>query len=161
MSNDMLVKLYQLPERDVFERMAQIGVSIKRAMALDKDKILGFVRTHFPGSPGWANECERALYMDPISCHIAVKDKQVIGFACYNATAKGVFGPLGVAESERNQRVGEALVRSCMISMRELGYAYAIIGWTGAYKFYERAVGAVVIEGTPPETTVYKNLVSM
>jgi predicted N-acetyltransferase YhbS len=99
--------------------------------------------------------------MDPISCYIASKDKRIVGFACYNATAKGVFGPLGVAEEERGRGVGEALLRSCMISMREIGYAYAVIGWTDAVKFYEKAVGATVIENTPPETTIYQNLIHM
>ena len=34
--------------------------------------------------------------------------------------------------------------------MRAEGYAYAIIGWASSIDFYQRAVGAVVIEGSEP-----------
>jgi hypothetical protein len=32
----------------------------------------------------------------PISCFIAVYEKSIAGFACYDATCKDFFGPTGV-----------------------------------------------------------------
>ena len=34
--------------------------------------------------------------------------------------------------------------------MRAEGYAYAIIGWASSIEFYQKAVGATVIEGSEP-----------
>lgn len=156
---DMLVRLYNMPEIDN-SRAQKEGVAVKRAMALDKTKILTFVRENFEDE-GWVSECERAIFNDPISCYIAVKDEEVIGFACYDATAKGVFGPMGIKETARGKGIGEALLRACLHSMKEKGYAYAAIGWvTDAVEFYKKAVGAEVIEGSLPEKSVYKNLIS-
>lgn len=43
--------------------------------------------------------------------------------------------------------------------MREEGYAYAIIGWVDdAVGFYERAVNALVIEGSSPG--IYQQLIN-
>ncbi len=30
------------------------------------------------------------------------------------------------------------------------GYAYAVIGWAGPTEFYEKTVGATIIEGSEP-----------
>ena len=40
--------------------------------------------------------------------------------------------------------------------MREMGYAYAIIGGVGPAEFYEKAVGAKVIDGS--EISIYQHL---
>jgi predicted N-acetyltransferase YhbS len=79
-----------------------------------------------------------------------VKEGAVVGFACYDVTAKGLFGPLGVTESFRGRGIGKALLLKCLLSMREEGYAYAIISWVGAAEFYRRTVGAQVIEDSFP-----------
>ena len=156
---DMLVRLFEMPEINMDKRLADEGILIKRGMALDKTPILEFVKGNF--SVSWADECERALFNQPSSCYIAVRDKKVIGFACYDATARGFFGPTGVAEDERGKGVGKVLLGKCLVSMREKGYGYAIIGYvTDATGFYEKAVNAVIIEGAVPERSVYKNLIA-
>ena len=154
----MLVRLYDMPKAGN-DCLQKDGVTIKRALALDKSKILDFVRKNF--DEGWVYECERAIFNDPVSCYIAVKDEELIGFACYDATAKGVFGPTGIKESARGKGIGEALLHACLNSMREKGYAYAIIGWVSdTIQFYQKAAGAEVIQGSSPETSIYKNLIS-
>jgi len=158
---DMLVKLYDMPKIDMEEQMAGEGVLIKRAMALDKVRVMEFVDSQFNEyCAGWVSECERAIFNDPPSCYIAVKDGQIIGFACYDATALGYFGPTGVLPSEQGKGIGKALLVRCLESMKEKGYGYAIIGYVvDAVSFYEKALGAVVIEGSSPEKSVYSNLI--
>jgi len=156
---DMLVRLYDMPEDFDDSPLKKDGVAIKRALVLDRDTILDYVRSNFNDS--WVCECEYALFNDPISCYIAVKDKTIIGFACYDTTAKGVFGPMGVTEAFRGKGIGEALLRSCLNSMREKGYAYTVIAWvTDAIPFYKKTVNAEVIEGSSVMNSIYKNLIS-
>ena len=38
------------------------------------------------------------------------REKELIGFACYEATARNFFGPMAVLESERKKGVGRALL---------------------------------------------------
>lgn len=151
---DMLVKLYDLPpEIPGLERLKQEGIEIKRAMPLDKHKVVAYVKETF--YEGWASECDVTFSNKPVSCFIAVKEKQVIGFACYNATCLGFFGPTGVNESFRGLGIGTALLLHCLRSMWEEGYGYAVIGWVDdALEYYKKTVNATVIEDSFPG--VYK-----
>ena len=157
---DMLVRLYDMPRKDYSAEMAAQGIRIMRAFIGDKTKVLAFVKENF--GEGWMLECERAILQSPSTCYIAVKDKEVVGFACYDATAKNFFGPTGVKESLRGRKIGAALLHACMNSIREQGYAYAIIGWVDdARPFYEKEVGAVSIEGAEPKKSIYSTLIDM
>lgn len=143
---DMLVKLYPLPTCPGLEDSLRAkGVTIKKALAPDMSKIIAFTEEN--GHPGWADEIRVCFANQPVSCYIAVKDKQVIGFGCYEATARGFFGPTLVKASERRQGVGKALLLACLASLRELGYAYAFIGWPApeAIPFYQQATGGMMI----------------
>ncbi len=143
---DMLVKLYPLPAAPgLEEKLAARGVRIVKALSLDLSKVVAFTEEN--GHPGWADEIRASFANNPVSCYVAVKNKQVIGFACYEATARGFFGPTLVREDERRQGIGKALLLKCLFSMQEMGYAYAIIGWpdTKAIHFYEQACGGMMI----------------
>lgn len=143
--SDMLVRLYALPDRPT----VAADVQIKRVLPPDFGRVLAFVRERF--SDGWAHECTAALYQSPPACFIAVRGHTLLGFACYDATAKGMFGPVGVDEAARGLGIGGALTYRCMEAMREAGYAYAVIGWPdGKEAFYERTVGATVIPDSAP-----------
>ncbi|MDR1663846.1 MAG: GNAT family N-acetyltransferase [Clostridiales bacterium] len=154
---DLIAKLYELEKYD--REFKDDGVVIKRAHITDKQTILQFVKDNFTQS--WANECEYAMFNSPPSCFIAVKEKQVVGFACYDACAKGFFGPTGVMESERLKGIGTRLLMKSLYAMREMGYGYAIIGWTSdARAFYEKKVDAAAIIDSPPNKSIYKNMIS-
>jgi len=157
---DMLVKLYDMPKIDLDARMAEEGIVFKRALALDKDRVTKYVKSTFADiCAEWANECERAIFNNPPSCYIAVRDKEIVGFACYDATALGFFGPTGVSPSMQGKGVGKALLGKCLESMKEKGYAYAIIGYvTDAVSFYEKAVNATVIEDSGTDKSIFFNL---
>lgn len=155
---DMIVNLYTLQENNDEEELNKKGITIKRALMPDKHWILKFVRENFTSD--WEDECECALFNKPVSCYIAVKDGDLMGFACYDATAKDFFGPIGVKEEERHSGIGKVLLYKCMKSMKDDGYGYAIIGWAEeAIKFYEKSVGAVIIPNATPQNSVYRNLI--
>jgi N-acetylglutamate synthase-like GNAT family acetyltransferase len=146
---DMLVRLYSLPETtNLYGSIESKGVVLRRARAFEKHTVTEFIRTHF--SAKWISESEIALSRQPVSCFIATKDKKILGFACYETTARGFFGPTGVAEEARGLGLGKGLLFKCLESMRENGHAYAFIGGVGPREFYEKACGATVIEGSDP-----------
>jgi predicted N-acetyltransferase YhbS len=152
---DMLVKLYDLPDsRDIFSQLSASGISIRRAMAADRHKVVAFVRSEF--SEAWASETEVAFSRAPITCFIAARERELIGFANHDAACPNFFGPTGVQQSLRNKGVGKALLFACLEDMRAGGYAYAIIGGVGPAEFYAKAVGAIAIEGSAPG--IYRSL---
>ena len=157
MDADMLVKLYNLPDStEIYKKVAEQGVTIHRAMAIDRDKILNFVAENF--YPAWVNETTLALSSQPTTCYIAVKEGKVVGFACYDATAKDFFGPTGVTESLRGKGIGTALLYRTLEAMREDGYGYAIIGWVSeALEFYQKTCNAAIIPDSFPG--VYAHMV--
>ena len=107
-----------------------------------------FARTLF--SSKWVNEVEVALSRQPAACFIATKDKAIPGFACYDTTMRGFFGPTGVTESARGTGIGKALLFKSLEALRDIGYAYAFIGGVGPREFYEKACGAIEIPGSDP-----------
>lgn len=152
---DMLVKLYQLPPLEPeIAAMKEAGITIRRAIAPEKHFVTPWVGQAF--SAFWQSECEIAFAHVPITCWIAIENKQVIGFACYDTSSKGFFGPTGVDSLARGRGVGRALLLACLHAMHFDGYAYAIIGGVGPAEFYQKAVGAVIIEGS--EHAVYEGL---
>ena len=152
---DMLVKLYDLPGSQALrEQLAQAGVSLRRALAPEKHKVIAWVRDNF--SDYWASEADVGFSREPVSCFIAVKDGKIIGFACHDVTCRNFFGPTGVDPKARKGGVGTALLLACLEDMKQAGYGYAIIGGVGPADYYAKAVGAVPIEGS--DIGIYRGL---
>ena len=148
---DMLVRLYDLPESaTMYQRVAETGVTLRRARAFEKHTVAAFAKAHF--SEKWVSEVEVALSRQPITCFIATRDKQILGFACYDTTMRGFFGPTGVLESARGLGLGKALLFRSLEGLRDLGHAYAIIGGVGPREFYAKNCGAIEIPGSDPGT---------
>lgn len=149
---DMLVNLNRLPDPPKTD-----GVSLVRVQPPDRLRMLAFVEEHF--SQGWASECGLALSFLPCRCIAAVRAGEPVGFCCYDTTAKGFFGPIGIMEEERGRGIGAALLITALHAMREDGYGYAVIGWCDeAADFYRKAVGAVPIPESSPAQSVYREL---
>jgi len=87
---------------------------------------------------------------------VAVKDANIVGFACYDATALGFFGPIGVAESYRNKGTGRALMAACLLDMKLKGYGYAIVGSVKDTAYYKNEIGAVEIPNSFPGIYRYR-----
>ena len=142
---DMLVRLYALPDHD---KKLKEGYVVRRAAAYEKSVMLQWLSQHF--SLQWASEADVAFSRQPISCFIALFQERLVGFACYEATCRGYFGPGGVLEAHRGQGLGSRLLLECLRAMKEMGYAYAIIGGVGPKEFYVKAVGAIDIPDSTP-----------
>nr|MDD6335398.1 GNAT family N-acetyltransferase [bacterium] len=150
---DMLVKLYQLPPKAPFvEKLQKQGIAIRRPIGPENYAVIEWIANHFGG--GWAGEAENAFFRSPKGLFIAVEQvdghSKMVGFACYDATAKGFFGPTGVQQDKRGRGIGAALLLAALEAMREEGYGYAVIGGAGPVDFYQKVCGATVIEGSEP-----------
>lgn len=150
---DMLVRLYDLPDTTaLYSDIAAKGVTLRRARAFEKHTVAAFARANF--SEKWASEVEVALTRQPVSCFIATRDKQILGFACYETTQRGFFGPTGVVEDARGLGLGKALLMKALEGLRDIGYAYGVIGGVGPKEFYAKACGAIEIPGSDPGTYI-------
>lgn len=149
---DMLVKLYDLPdERAMTARLTQQGIVVRRAMVHEKHKVVAWVSGQFGASAsGWADECEVAFARSPVTCLIAVRQQRIVGFACYEVAARGMFGPIGVKDDCRVRGIGSVLLISALRNMHQFGYAYAVIGHVGAPEFFAKTVAAKEIAGSTP-----------
>ena len=145
---DLLVRLYDLPVFEAEEKVRQAGVTVRRALPPERLAILDWIGVHF--SSHWVSEAALALSQQPTTIYVAVKDAVLLGFACYDTSAKGFFGPTGVDEAARGQGIGEALLIATLKGMREAGYAYAVIGDPGPVAFYQKRLDALEIPKSKP-----------
>jgi ribosomal protein S18 acetylase RimI-like enzyme len=161
---DMLVRLYSLPTMDPLrEKLRADGIILRRAHPAEADIIVPWVRENFHDK--WAAECRGALEHRPATCFVAtaiqsvpdpdddpynLPPEKLIGFACYDIVAKGMFGPEGVQPDYRGRQIGKGLLLACMHAMANDGYAYAVISWAGPTEFYKNTVGATLIENSEP-----------
>jgi len=147
---DMLVKLYALPDASTYDaRVAAAGIVVRRMEAWDRFALRRFINQHF--GEQWGAEADFAFtHGHPVTGFVAVKDGEIAGFAVYECSRRGYFGPTGVREDLRGAGAGAALLFRCLESMRDMGYGYAIIGWVGPAEFYARICGATTIEGSDP-----------
>jgi ribosomal protein S18 acetylase RimI-like enzyme len=144
---DMLARLYDLPDAGPYiERTRAAGFAVRRAEPWDRESMRVFATKCF--GELWAVEADRAFNHTPISGYVATRGSEIVGFAVYECTRRGFFGPAGVREDLRGSGVGAALLLRCLESMREMGYAYAVIGGVGPAEFYEKVCGAFVIPGS-------------
>lgn len=159
---DILVRLYDLSLlAPVMAKVEAQGVVIRRPIGPEKNAVCQWITEHF--SEQWAGESETAFFNSPKTMYLAIRSGDVpelLGFACWDATALGFFGPTGVAESARGIGIGNALLQCCLHAMREQGYGYAIIGSASknALEFYRKVLPAssMLLEGSKPG--VYKDM---
>lgn len=149
MMPDMLVKLYDLPVLDpVIAKQREQGITIRRGMPPEKLRVCRWIDEHFRDE--WVSEADVAFSTHPTTIILAHQGNQILGFACYDTTYKGFFGPTGVDETARGKGIGTAVLLMCLYEMRHAGYMYGIIGWAGPVDYYEKAVGAMVIANSEP-----------
>ena len=146
---DMLVRLYALPDgAPLRSALAEQEIQVRACRPYEMNAVAAWIRTRF--STRWVSEFTVAMAHQPPGCIIATRNREVVGFACFDATMRGFIGPMGVDPELRQGGVGKALLVTALEQMRALGYGYAVIGGVGPREFYERTVGATVIENSSP-----------
>ena len=151
----MLVNLLKLPALEPMVReLAGSGIIIRRAQPFEITRVREFIEREFSGA--WADEASVAFAGKPVSLYIAVAEGEVVGFAAYECTRRGFFGPTGVVERLQRRGIGKALLLACLWGLGKMGYVYGVIGRAGSVEFYEKAVGAIVIPDSDPG--IYTNL---
>ncbi len=145
---DMLIRLYELPREAAAGHNAAPYCTIRTPLGTEHDRVVAWVAAQF--GDGWASEARVALVNRPTSLLLALRDGAIAGFACYDATARGIFGPIGVVASERRRKVGAALLFAALHDMRSAGYAYAVAGHVGEPEFFRRTAGATEIARSSP-----------
>lgn len=151
---DMLARLYAIPDAAPYEaRVEKAGYQVRRAEPWDRTAMREFAKQF---GEHWPVEADRAYLSTPITGYVAVRGPEIVGFAVYECTRRGYFGPTGVREDLRGSGIGALLLIRCLQSMWEMGYGYAIIGGVGPAEFYEKVCGAFVIPGS--EVGVYAPL---
>ncbi|WP_064684545.1 GNAT family N-acetyltransferase [Rhizobium bangladeshense] len=151
---DLLVSLYSDRLDELKERAGLVGAAIRPALPPELHLVVNWVRERF--SENWASEVSVALSRQPVACLIAVEGGKLLGFACYDTTARGFFGPTGVDPEARGKGIGLALFSSCLQTMKTLGHAYAFIGDAGPVDFYARTAGAIAIPA--PDKGIYEGM---
>ena len=146
---DLLVNLLRLPPPgEASEALRALGLVVRRAQPWESTRVREFVTENF--SRAWADEISVGLVRQPVTIFVALREGRLVGFAAYECTRRNFFGPTGVIEGERGRGLGRALLLAALGGLRELGYAYAVIGGVGPAEFYERAVGARLIPDSSP-----------
>ena len=141
---DILVSLYKLEQTP-----KEIdGIAIRRPLPHEKGPLKRWIAAKF--GEGWGDEFECSFKALPVTSFVALKGNRIVGFACYDVASRGFFGPTGVLESERGKGIGTELLFRSLIGLRELGYAYAIIGGAGPVEYYLKILDAFPIPGSSP-----------
>jgi GNAT superfamily N-acetyltransferase len=146
---DMLIALRDFP---VIANSAD--ALLRKPVGPEHDAVIRWVAASFV--PTWASEAAAALANRPTTLFLAQRDNDLLGFSCYDATARGFVGPIGVLDSARGQGVGAALLLACLHDMRTMGYGYAIAGHVGAPEFFRKVAGAIEIPDSTPG--IYANM---
>jgi GNAT superfamily N-acetyltransferase len=145
---DLLVPLYRLPPRPDIAALRTQGVVLRRANTFEMSRVLQFIQTHF--TPGWADETAITFARQPVTCLLVLIDREIAGFAAYETTRRGFFGPTGVDPAHRGRGLGTALLLESLWGLADMGYAYGLIGAAGPVAFYQKTVGAIVIPESEP-----------
>jgi GNAT superfamily N-acetyltransferase len=140
----MLIKLYGLADGSALPA----GTVVRKPLGPEHGAVTQWVGAAF--GAGWASEAQVALGNRPVTLFIAQRDGRLLGFCCHDATARGMVGPIGVADAARGQGVGAALLRASLHDMRAAGYGYAVAGHVGAPEFFRRVAGATEIPDSTP-----------
>lgn len=138
---DMIVSLKDY----AYPNMSTSHITFRRAKKSDAEQLKVFVKKEF--GKGWLDSIENGFLKTKIPIFIALNNNDIVGFACFDVVRKkqGIFGPMGTSFTSRVRGIGYTLLHLCLREMKEIGYAYAVIGEAGPVEFYEKACNAVVI----------------
>ncbi|MEV0152727.1 GNAT family N-acetyltransferase [Micromonospora sp. NPDC050686] len=121
-------------------RLAERGVTVRRAEPADVPALAAFAREVFGGA--WDGELTGSVGRPDAGAHLAERDGVLLGFAAYGSSRPGWFGPMGTAPAAEGMGIGGVLLRRCLRDQWAAGLRSAQIGWVGPVPFYSGAAGA-------------------
>ncbi|MFY1674877.1 GNAT family N-acetyltransferase [Plantactinospora sp. WMMB334] len=127
-------------------RLAEQGVTVRRAEPADVAMLTRFARSTFGGS--WDAELLHSIGREGAGCHLAVRTAtadgtpELLGFAAYGSSRPSWFGPMGTAPAAQGMGIGGVLLRRCLRDQRAAGHLRAEIGWVGPVPFYAASADA-------------------
>jgi mycothiol synthase len=129
------------PTADAEKRLADEGVSVRRAMLGDVPALIEFAKVNYETL--WDGEISHSVGRDRSGCYLAIDaDGAILGFAAYGSSRPSWFGPMGTASAAQGRGIGSVLLRRCLADQKAEGYDRVQIGWVGPLPFYSGAVGA-------------------
>ncbi|MEW6045608.1 MAG: GNAT family N-acetyltransferase [Bacillota bacterium] len=127
------------PRRHQLERL---GVRVRRLEHTDETAFRAWLEQTW--GPNWTYEALLALRRPVPTGFVAEQDGRIVGFAVYDSTRPGWFGPMGVEVAWQGSGVGIELCVQAFEAMAAQGYRAAEIAWAGPRCFYARKLGAVI-----------------
>lgn len=128
------------PTEATEQRLAERGVTVRRAVPTDLPALEAFARATFGGV--WDGELAGSVGRPDAGTHLAERDGEILGFAAYGSARPSWFGPMGTAPAAEGSGIGGVLLRRCLRDQAAAGLTEAQIGWVGPVPFYSNAVGA-------------------
>lgn len=141
---DMLVhlKTASLDTAAAVDELARENIHIRRATGQEISSVSAFALQYF--SRAWQLEVEESRRFPVLPVNIALHAGSVAGFAVYDVTGYGRFGPTGTRPDMRKHGIGGVLLKECCRQMLERGDETAEIAWAGPLGFYLKQVGAQI-----------------
>jgi len=120
---------------------APAGIILRRVLPSEWPAFLRWMEATWDDP--WGEEVSTTLRREPVSCFVATRDGEYLGFAAYDTNRRGWFGPMGSRPEARGTGIGSALLKLCLKDYVDRGDSTCEIGWVGPFDFYTNAVGAV------------------
>ena len=152
---DMLVKLYRLRyDYGFIEKLEAEDIRIGKPENDQVQPLLQWIGNNFCQEA--AEQASLAFSSFPACGFVAsqISTGDPLGYACYDATGLGFFGPIGILPGYRDRGISRALVLSCLFDMKMRGYGYAIIGNVGPTRFYEDIIKEVAVPDNNPHNAL-------
>jgi ribosomal protein S18 acetylase RimI-like enzyme len=118
-------------------RLSAAGIQIRRAGPGDKDALHAWVASGLAWPGTWVQELGLVWDNPQAGCHLAMRDRDIIGFCAYGVNQLNIVGPLAVAPASRRLGLGTILLRRCFAEQRDRhGLLAAELGWVGPLALY-------------------------
>lgn len=155
---DIICPLFDLPSSEqLLKQLSNDGITVRPARPWERTRLSDFISENFYQT--WADETLDAFSKSPITTIIALDGDKIVGFASYNVTAPGYFGPTGVDKAYRGLGIGKAILFEALHGLRQLGYVYGFIGAPGPVDFYVKNLKCMLL---PKDwTTIYTSTQSI
>lgn len=122
--------------------LARMGVVVRDLTHRDEAALRAWLERTW--GPNWTFEGLLALRRRVPTGVVAEQGGRIVGFAVFDTTRPGWFGPMGVEPGLQGSGVGVELCVRALECMARRGYSRAEIAWAGPRCFYARKVGASI-----------------